>query len=515
MCMCAWFCTRGARGVGKHALEHSQKDIYVSAEIIASFWDRGSQTWTLSDKGLGALGCRGAERRPMSYCMSEPMRTAQSLWRWHTCGGYTAKMLVESLAYRQVLDTRTRASMNVRLRHLVNEQVKLKRNGRKKSSSSHLKMLRRCLCAVFESVRMVRVETSQGTCSWVGRCVIVLHMSHKFSYTCAWSVHIFRLPVTGCSSVKLCRAHNEDGQWDCTAAAHIFFLWCRLECWSLKAAHSIHNVACSTYGRDRANVALAVALLGVVEQATASVGLRWWAPVTTVSIARCQVFVLLKWLVQRKTMFLWVWWRLVYGGSRASRTAGHTTFPQSTKQLGPFAGQQGIWARSSGRHPTRPFWVEAERTSSWARSVCLECPDGSSVCVLCPTVVRRREERRGFVREISVCHVRMRSHCHHSGWSIWSAGVSAWCLRHRALLQFGHWPAASPCKKCSDGNSCRWCVLGDSSSWKFCAFFVPVDRVLLPRQQDEHNELPQNVFSANTLGREKKGFHKVRFFQKK
>ena len=37
-------------------------------------------------------------------------------------------------------------------------------------------------------------------------------------------------------------------------------------------------------------------------------------------------------------------------------------------------------------------------------------------------------------------------------------------------------------------------------------FFVPVDRVLLPRQQDEHNELPQNVFSANTLGQEKKGF---------
>ena len=39
---------------------------------------------------------------------------------------------------------------------------------------------------------------------------------------------------------------------------------------------------------------------------------------------------------------------------------------------------------------------------------------------------------------------------------------------------------------------------------KVLCFFVPVDRVLLPRQQDEHNELPQNVFSANTLGQEKK-----------
>ena len=199
------------------------KDIYVSAEIIASFLDRGSQTWTLSDKGLGALGCRGAERRPMSCCMCEPMRTAQSLWRWHTCGGYTAKMWVESLAYRQVLDTRTRASMNVRLRHLVNEQVKLKRNGRKKSSSSHLKMLRRCLCAVFESVRMVRVETSQGTCSWVGRCVIVLHMSHKFSYTCAWSVHI----SPSCCGVLFCQVVScSQRRWPVglhSCSTHLFF----------------------------------------------------------------------------------------------------------------------------------------------------------------------------------------------------------------------------------------------------------------------------------------------------
>ena len=28
----------------------------------------------------------------MSFCMCKPMETAQSLWRWHTCGGNTAKV---------------------------------------------------------------------------------------------------------------------------------------------------------------------------------------------------------------------------------------------------------------------------------------------------------------------------------------------------------------------------------------------------------------------------------------
>ena len=32
----------------------------------------------------------------MSYCMCKPMETARSLWRRHTCGGYTAKVGMKS-----------------------------------------------------------------------------------------------------------------------------------------------------------------------------------------------------------------------------------------------------------------------------------------------------------------------------------------------------------------------------------------------------------------------------------
>ena len=79
----------------------------------------------------------------MSCCMCEPLETAQSLWRRHTCGGYTAKVgrdhglhtvcgpmrrWVAGLAHRKVLETRTWAEVNVRPRPLeIIEQAKRKR----------------------------------------------------------------------------------------------------------------------------------------------------------------------------------------------------------------------------------------------------------------------------------------------------------------------------------------------------------------------------------------------------
>ena len=45
-----------------------------------------------SNEGIGAPRCGGAKEIPMSCCMCEPMETAQSLWRRHTCGGHAAKV---------------------------------------------------------------------------------------------------------------------------------------------------------------------------------------------------------------------------------------------------------------------------------------------------------------------------------------------------------------------------------------------------------------------------------------
>ena len=72
---------------------------------------------------------------PMTCCMCEPIETAHSLWRGHTCSGHQAKVRITARTPRRVRSSaavgcepggaqaRTWAEVNVRPRTIVMKQA--------------------------------------------------------------------------------------------------------------------------------------------------------------------------------------------------------------------------------------------------------------------------------------------------------------------------------------------------------------------------------------------------------
>ena len=94
MCICAWWCASGAWRSGEHALEHSQKDNYVSGETIANF----IRSWFFD---VNSVQTEGSERPDveapwkclcLAACASQ--RRLPSLFgEWHTCGPSTNRSI--------------------------------------------------------------------------------------------------------------------------------------------------------------------------------------------------------------------------------------------------------------------------------------------------------------------------------------------------------------------------------------------------------------------------------------
>ena len=128
-----------APGAAENTLLQLRNDNCVSWKIIADFFELWfSDVNGIETEGSESPRCRGALEMSMSYCMCEPLETALSLWRPHTCGSNTAELgmrartsqrfgpacrWVGSLAHRQVLETGIRAKMNVRLRPWCDKQA--------------------------------------------------------------------------------------------------------------------------------------------------------------------------------------------------------------------------------------------------------------------------------------------------------------------------------------------------------------------------------------------------------